>query len=414
MSVRSQQESALFSRSIPPDQQGTAGIVLAVDDLQENLNLLITILKPLGYQVVLTNSGAQALAMLALVQPDVILLDVMMPDMDGFEVARRIRAREDLPYIPIVMMTAGQDNRSRLEGLEAGADEFLIKPYSQPELLARTRSLVSLRRYNRALLQAVDDIRFLNELLATENQRMAYELNNTREAQLRLMPLPGLEIPGVRFAVYYKPALEVGGDYYDVIQLDDKRFVIVLGDAVGKGGAAVLAVAVVKSLVAAECGHATLNVATFEPAGLLDRINKVLCGPMASSQTEMTVFCGLYDQESRLLKFSNAGQTFPFLVRAGSFQEVKLSGLPIGLFEEATYQTETIAIQPGDCLALYSDGINEAANIDYEQFGLDRLGEALLKNYGLAPQAAVDNIIRELNQFCADATDDETLVIFEF
>ena len=413
MSIRAGQELSLLGQANAGVAQ-SAGMVMVVDDNADNLELLEILLSAKGFEVIKATGGEIALKLLDTVQPDVILMDAMMPGLDGFETIRRIRARQDLPYIPIVMLTALQDNKSRLTSLESGADEFLSKPFSQPELLVRTRSLVRLRRYNQALQQAVDDNRYLNELLATENIRMAQELNRTREAQLRLMPQSGPNYPGVSFAVHYKPALEVGGDYYDYFRLDEQRFVVVLGDAVGKGGAAVLAVAIIKSLVAAQCSFAAKAGIVFEPDQLLSRINEVICGPLMSSQTEMTLFCGLVDLEKRTLRFSNAGQTFPFLVRPGAVQEVKLSGLPIGLFSEAEYQRAEISFQPGDRLVLYSDGINEATNIHSEQYGLDRLAETLLKTANLTPEIMLNYLLLELNQFCADAGDDQTMVIFGF
>ncbi len=407
-------EQLVFPRINPQPDTATPGIIMIVDDLPDNLRLLEIVLKGKGFQVFQARSGSEALALLNLVLPDVIFLDLMMPDMDGLEVTRRIRAMTELPYIPIVLLTASQDNKAKITGLDAGADEFLAKPFSQPELIARARSLIRLRRYNQALAQAVQDNRYLNDLLLTENTRMAEELERTRQAQMRLMPQAGPDYPGVSFAVYYQPALEVGGDYYDYVRLDEERFVVVLGDAVGKGGAAVLAVAVIKSVLATEFAHALQEKSTFEPAQVLERINGVICGPMESSQTEMTLFCGLVDLGRRTIRYSNAGQTFPLLARTGSVQELKLGGLPIGLFSDATYSTQEICFEQGDRLMLYSDGLNEATDLQHEQFGFDRLRAAVLAHAGLSPQPMLEGIMEQVHLFCQDADDDQTLVIFGF
>lgn len=392
-----------------PDTNIT-GIVLIVDDIPDNLRLLETLLTNKGFQVFKANNGPEALSLLDLVQPDVIFLDIMMPEMDGFEVTRRIRAQTDRPYIPIVLLTAIQETKARIQGLESGADEFLIKPFSQPELIARARSLIRLRRYNQALIQSLEDNRYLNDLLLRENERMATELERTREAQLRLMPQAAPDLPGVKFAAHYKPALEVGGDYYDYIRIDNDRFVVLLGDAVGKGGAAVLSVAIIKSMVTTEFNH----FQDFDPALILHRINQNICGPLQTSQTEMTLWCGLVNLKERVIKFANSGQTFPYLARPGQLQELKLSGLPIGLFDDADYSSREIRFEPGDRLILYSDGINEATNLQYEEFGHARLEKVLLESANLEPELLLNNVMLELNAFCQDATDDQTLVVFGF
>ncbi|HEX2914203.1 MAG TPA: SpoIIE family protein phosphatase [Chloroflexia bacterium] len=408
-------ERAEIHNSTTSNNKANPGTIMIVDDLPDNLTLLNAILVAKGFNVIQASSGPKALALLDQTQPDVIFLDIMMPEMDGFEVTRRIRQREDLPYIPIVLLTALQDNKSKLLGLDAGADDFLSKPFSQPELLARAHSLVRLRRYNQALSQVAEENRYLNDLLLVENSRMALELERTREAQMRLMPDSGPQYPGVTFSAFYKPALEVGGDYYDYLMLDEGRFVVLLGDAVGKGGAAVLSVAIIKSVVSTEFQHIVeTSSQNFNPAQLLERVNSIICGPLSTSQTEMTLFCGLVDLNKRSLTYSNAGQTFPYLARKGGLIELKLSGLPIGLFNEAEYSACEIEIKPEDLLLLYSDGINEAMNLHNEQFGLARLEAAILQHAGKSAQGLLDGVLYDLNQFCQDASDDQSVVVIGF
>ncbi len=414
MTLHIEREKALFSGT-QSNFASSAGTVLVIDDIPDNLALLEAILTPKGFTVLKATGGREALNLLEQVQPDVIFLDVMMPDMDGFEVTRRIRAAIHLPYIPIVLVTALQDSKSKLVGLEAGADEFLTKPFSQPELLARARALIRLRRYNQALTRSVEENRYLNDLLLTENSRMALELDRTREAQMRLMPQGGPGYAAVSFAAYYQPALEVGGDYYDYVRLDEDRFVVLLGDAVGKGGAAVLSVAIIKSVLTTEFAHmSATGRSEFDPADFLKQINAVICGPLQSSRTEMTLFCGLVNLKERTIRYSNAGQTFPYLARLGEISELKLSGLPIGLFDEAIYSNREIGFQPGDRLVLYSDGINETMDIRSEQFGLERLEKAILNWVKLSPELMLNSVLVNLQQFSTDAPDDQTLVILGF
>ncbi len=426
-------QASRYSQTMVSRSEGTGSLpaqakVLVVDDLEENVELLEAILRTKGFAVAVARNGVQALEMVESYKPDLILLDVMMPLLDGFEVTRRIRANPNLPYIPIVLVTALQDHAAILTGLEAGADEFLSKPFSQPELIARARALIRLKQSNYQLIEAAEENKRLNALLNDENLRMSEELERTREAQLRLMPQAAPPYQGVSFKAYYNPALEVGGDYYDYFRLDDHRFVALVGDAVGKGGAAVLGVAITKTLLAAEFAQIPAQSSEadrqkwldFDPSALLAQVNRVMCSTLESSQTELTLWCGLIDLERRIVRFSNAGQPFPFLCQYRRGQnrllELKLGGLPVGLFAEAEYATREVSFERGDRLVLYSDGITEGQNLSGRIYSTERLAEVLLEAGGVGPEGLCEKVLASLDSFCEDApqSDDRTLVIFGF
>jgi two-component system, cell cycle response regulator len=174
------------ARSRPGESTGEPALILVVDDNPDNLEIISTRLRFRGYNVEVAERGEEAIAKVHEVDPDLILLDIMMPDMDGYEVARRIRGHDELAYIPIIVVTARDSTEDKVTGLDAGADDYLTKPINFPELEARVRSMLRIKRLqdqleekNRELeqlsvrdgLTGLFNHRHLHELLADEYER---------------------------------------------------------------------------------------------------------------------------------------------------------------------------------------------------------------------------------------------------
>jgi putative two-component system response regulator len=150
--------------------------ILVVDDEERNLRLMEALLTPLGHEVILALNGEEALEKVREIPPDLILLDVMMPKMDGFELSRRLKGDEETAIIPIIMVTALEEVEDRIEALEAGADDFLSKPVDKTELKARVQSLLKVKAYN-------DHIRNYQKELEAE---VAKRTNQLRQAYKKI------------------------------------------------------------------------------------------------------------------------------------------------------------------------------------------------------------------------------------
>ena len=162
-------------------------VILAVDDQAQNIRLLDAVLSPRGYRVLTAESGEAALDLLRQEQPHVVLLDIMMPGMDGYEVCRRIRENPDTAYLPVVMITAS-DTQEKVRGIEAGADDFVTKPFDQAELLARVKSLVRVKRYQDTIRRQAAELETWNRQLEERVQSQVAALERATRLRRFLPP----------------------------------------------------------------------------------------------------------------------------------------------------------------------------------------------------------------------------------
>ena len=197
--------------------------ILVVDDEPRNVKILQIQLQARGYTVLTASDGAEALQIISEDIPDLILLDINMPKVDGFEVVTRVRADKKTEFIPIIMITALRDtHENRIKAVEAGADDFIEKPFNSFEVLARIKSLLRIKLYHDTLEQ--------------HNTRLETELQMARSVQEIIIPPNGVqELAGFQIASYSCPALAVGGDFFDVWEIDENRVGVLISDVMGHG-----------------------------------------------------------------------------------------------------------------------------------------------------------------------------------
>src|SRR6266550_4545555 len=170
-----------------PEKLETPARILIVDDHEDNVELLRARLESWGYETSSARDGAEALRTIETTVPDLVLLDIMMPKIDGIEVARRVKNNPDLPFIPIIMQTALDSTDSKVEGLEAGADDYITKPIDFPELKARLRSMLRIKRLQEALEEREKELLEANERLTHMSQTDALTgLDNRRHLNDRI------------------------------------------------------------------------------------------------------------------------------------------------------------------------------------------------------------------------------------
>ena len=353
--------------------------LLLVDDAPANIQVANAILKD-DYRVRVATSGAKALELVkAKPAPDLILLDVEMPEMDGYEVCRRLKTDPETREIPVIFLTGKTEAEDETRGFSVGAVDYIHKPFSPSVVKARVQTHLALRE--------------TREQLARQLAAIQHELEMARKIQLSILPREVPRVEGVEIAARYVPMTSVAGDFYDFIPVDEKRFGALVSDVSGHGVPAALVASMLKIALAAQSPNAS------DPARVLAGLNQALCGKFETHfVTAAYVFV---DTEKGTIDYAGAGH--PPLVlcgkSAGSARAVQQNGLFLGMFPHAKYSAVQVAIAPGDRCAVYTDGVSEARNRAGEEFGTERIQNLLEASLDQPADPFADRVLDTLNEW---------------
>ncbi len=385
------------------------GRLLVVDDDEMNRDMLSRRLARKGFEVTVAEDGAAALELIAANDFDLVLLDIMMPGIDGLQVLERLRRDRSPVELPIIMATAKDAGEDVVNALNLGANDYVTKPLDFPVVLARVNTQLALRRATREL--------------ETAHARMKNDLEAAARVQSDLMPRSMPDVAGARFAWRFRPCDELAGDILDIFPVDSKRVGLYLLDVSGHGVPAAL-LSVTLSRVLSHMNDASLLYAPGQegrdpearpPAEIAQQLNARF--PMSLEAPQYFTFAyGLLDPAARELSWVAAGHPGPLRVSTtGKVQEHAPTGTAIGWFPEATFKQRTLSLEPGDRVYYYSDGIIEACNRQDEQFGLERVSEILSSCRSGDLEASLDTLLEEVDRWCADRgiDDDVSLLALE-
>jgi len=233
---------------------------------------------------------------------------------------------------------------------------------------------------------------------AQERQRIEQELRVARLIQQTLLPKSLPHLPGYDVAAYYQPAREVGGDFYDFLELEDGHLGLLVGDATGHGMPAALLMATTRGMLRAGAQISD------SPSEVLDRVNNSLC-PDIPPNMFVTCLAALLDSRSGRLLYANAGHELPYLRHADGVSELRATGMPLGLMPNMRYEQKEITLEPGESVLLYSDGLVEAHDPRHEMFGIPRMQGFVGAHPGGA--TLIDFLLAELERFTGEEWEQE-------
>ena len=354
------------------------------------------------YDFVFAHNGLEALSML-IEQPDIrlIMSDINMPEMDGLTLLTKLKELKN-PWLKTVIVSAYGDMENIRTAMNRGAFDFLTKPISFEDLEIT---------FNKTL----DEIRMIWLSTQEHDQLVSIQqdLQTAREIQQAILPKTYPPFPGRdEFSIFGSmiAAKEVGGDFYDFFLIDNERLGFVIGDVSGKGVPAAIFMAVSRTLIRAT---GLKGISTSECMGY---VNRLLCNESVSCMF-VTVFYGILNTLTGEIEYVNAGHNPPFIISDNSVRKLEMTnGIILGCMEDFEFESKKITLAPGEQIFLYTDGVTEAFNVDYVEFGEERLVNFLSEHQLQSTEDIVNESINAVAVFSdgAPQSDDITLLAIRY
>ena len=331
--------------------------ILIVDDTPVMLTVLQKFLEMEGYCVLPATNGPDARHIAEKENPDLILLDIMMPEESGLETCEKLKQNSITAEIPVIFISAVSDIESKVKGFEIGAVDYITKPFEKQEVLARVRIHLKLRFAYETIIKAQAD-----------------KLRQVKEAQESILVKPN-DLPDAQFGVYFMPIHEAGGDFYDVLQLSEKIFGFFVSDVSGHDLKSSYLTSALKALLTQ---HANI---TNKPEETMKTMNRVLSSVAPDGKYLTASYCFLNRHQSRLTIVNAGHPPVIYLNKKNfTFEVYEAEGDIIGAFQNVFFKPLEVRVSKGDRFFLYSDGFIEGFGEvrKSRKEGIDILGKLCL------------------------------------
>ena len=352
-----------------------------------------------GYRVSQAADGASALAFIdSRPQLDLILLDVQLPGMNGFQICDYIQQLPEMAAVPVIFLTARASLDDKLSGFAAGAVDYLTKPFKMAELKARIQALLRSKERQRSVGR--------QEEHAQRNKEMA----EAAMIQQALMSCALNGITGVEVFADCRPARTVGGDLYDIYVRPDGRLNVVEADVSGKGMAAAMVTAEVRTVLR------EVSRMLASPGAVMTLTNARLYEDLSNVNKLVTIFAGFYAPTTRTFVYANAGHSVAvYRPVEGPARILDATGLPLGIFEAADFEELVVRLASDDLLVICSDGFPEASNHAGDLYGYDNLLQLIEAVHAQSPHEIASALSRAVAEFAAgcEQSDDQTIIVIK-
>ncbi|WP_051957925.1 PP2C family protein-serine/threonine phosphatase [Desulfobacter vibrioformis] len=388
--------------------------ILVVDDMVDNRNLLRVILKKQGYEIVESADGEAAIATCMQTLPDLVLLDIVMPKKNGYEVCDELKDNETTRDIPVIFLSARNEAADKIRGLELGAVDYITKPFDKGEVIARVKTQLQIYKLTRSLVAA-------NRQLTENQKKIEEDLKAAGHIQKSLIPSDAPKTRNFNFAWCFVPCEHIGGDIFNFHHLDENHLSVYILDVSGHGVPSAMVTVSVHQRLQPGIGGLTKQITDTPPYYTIVPPSKVLDQldheyPMERFDKHFTMAYLILNTQTGAIRYTSAAHPMPVLVRAsGEIELLDMGGSIVGLGGIIPFEEGEITMHKGDRLYLYTDGIVEFFNEAGEAYGEDRFYSNLMKYNGEALEQTCRQMVESLNHFGGErkAQDDITLVAIE-
>ncbi len=324
--------------------------ILIADGNEKTVDLIGKLLSDSNFETYTANSGKVALAKIEMIKPDLIIIDTDFSDMSGFDICKKLKSNAETKYIPVLMLIAVETKDILLRCVYSGIDDYISKIFDGTIFLAKIKSLLRVKHLSDRLQTQYEELKEKNELIE-------FQLKTARQVQRSIIRKIDMTINGTKILSKYLPALEVGGDFYSVTELDDNLIGLAIGDVSGHGISAALLTATMSMMF-------DTTVSNYHsPNSLLKEMNNQFYRIFKHTGNEMYVcmFYAIIDTANYTISYSNAGQVYPVFVdnKNNSVYELEIGGIPIGLMNDSSYEIKEMEYSPGDYLLFHTDGLSD-------------------------------------------------------
>jgi sigma-B regulation protein RsbU (phosphoserine phosphatase) len=366
--------------------------LLLVDDNPVNLQVLFQTLEHQGCKLLIAKNGEMAISIAKKAHPSLVLLDIMMPGIDGYEVCRQLKADPATEDIPIIFLSALGETEDKVKGLQLGAVDYVSKPFQAEEVIARVNTHLTIHRLRREVQKQRDQL---------EN-----ELQVVSEVQRKLLPKTLPPIDGMNLAVHYETSRFAGGDYYDFVKISENQWGILVADAEGHSAPAAVLMSMTCALFRAYPGLPD------NPADVIEYLNSRLL--KVTETSFITALYAVYDTNNLTLRMSRAGHPPPVIYSAHpkKVYEADCEGVfPMGITDYDDVAVSEIKLDRNDRILFYTDGLTERFNNDKEPYGLDRLIQQFGNVDTDTPSEIIEVLMKDIDLFSEGRPADDDLAM---
>ncbi len=388
--------------------------ILVVDDNKVNLKLLSAILRREGYRVLEAQDGRKALETARKHKPDLVLLDVVMPHLDGYRVCRKLKEDPETENIPVIFLSARAEAEDKIKGLEIGAADYVTKPFDKGEVLARVRSQLRIRNLTKKLMKA-------NRQLNDKQRKLDLDLRAAAGIQRSLLPQQFLKTPALESAWKFMPCESIGGDIFNIARIDEHHFAFYILDVSGHGVPSALITVSVSQMLQPHTGNIVKRgindhpyYAISSPSEVLSTLDQLMAPGEVLSRLDreypierfdkfFTIVYLLLDVRTGKVRYSNGGHPPPFLIHPdGSYEKLDVGGPLIGLGGILPFENGELTLKARDRVILYTDGVLEQRNGQGDFFGEKRCLDVLVAHRASPLDRQLDALMETVLAFGPD------------